>query len=60
MGTSHDQMVEDIRDATGIIGGIELNQWEEEFVDNIEERLSDGESLTEAQGEKLEEIWNRI
>lgn len=60
MGTSHEKMIEDIRDATGIIGGIELSQWEEEFVDSIEERLSDGESLTEAQGEKLEEIWNRV
>lgn len=59
--TKHDEMVEDIRSAEGCVtGGITLSQWEQEFVENIEERLAEGRSLTEGQGNKLEDIWNRI
>lgn len=59
--TRHDEMVEDIRSAEGCVtGGITLSQWEQEFVENIEARLADGRTLTEGQGHKLEDIWNRI
>jgi hypothetical protein len=53
-------MVEDIRSAEGCVNGIELNQWEEEFMESIEERLNAGRSLSEKQREKLQEIWDRI
>lgn len=59
--TKHDDMIEDIRSAEGCVtGGITLSQWEQEFVENIEERLGGGRTLTEGQAEKLEQIWNRI
>ncbi len=58
--TKHEQWVEDIRSADGAMGGIKLSQWEAEFVDDIEERLAKKLSLTPAQQEKLEEIWDRI
>lgn len=59
--TKHDEWVEDIRSAEGCVtGGITLSQWEQEFVANIEERLTEGRTLTEGQGNKLEDIWNRI
>lgn len=60
MSTRHEQMIEDIRNASGVMGGIKLTQWEEEFIDSIEDLLADEESLTEAQAEKLKEIWDRI
>lgn len=53
MSTRHEQMIEDIRNASGVIGGIKLTQWEEEFIDSIEDLLVDEESLTEPQSEKL-------
>jgi hypothetical protein len=55
-----EQMIEDIENASGVIGGIKLSQWEEEFMDSIKDRLSDEKSLTEPQIEKLKEIWDRI
>lgn len=54
---THLLMVEDIRDVSG---DIELNDWEEEFLDSIEERLENGRNLSERQAETLEKIWNRI
>jgi hypothetical protein len=53
-------MLEDIESADGAVGGITLNDWEQEFIDSIRGRLESGRDLTEAQGEKLEQIWNRI
>ena len=35
----------------------ELNEWETDFVANIQQRLSVGLNLTEAQTSKLEEIY---
>ncbi len=58
--TSHEVMIEDIRSADGVQGGITLSQWEGEFVESIESRLGDGKSLTEKQAEALEKIWDRI
>jgi hypothetical protein len=55
-----EQMIDDIENASGVIGGIKLSQWEEEFMDSIKDRLSDEKSLTEPQIEKLKEIWDRI
>lgn len=60
MSTRHEQMIDDIKNASGVMGGIKLTQWEEEFVDSINDRLADEKSLTEAQSDKLKEIWDRI
>ena len=54
--TSDEEMIEDIRNADGVSGGIKLNQWEQEFMDNIE----DLDSLSPGRREKLIEIWDRI
>lgn len=54
--TSDEEMIEDIRNADGVAGGIKLNQWEQEFMDNIEEL----DSLSPGRREKLIEIWDRI
>jgi hypothetical protein len=58
--TKHDQWVSDIRSADGAMEGISLTEWEEEFMESIEERLDDCESLTPKQAETLEAIWDRI
>jgi len=57
---SHEVMIEDIRGADGVHGGITLSQWEAEFVESIDSRLGDGRSLTDKQAETLEKIWDRI
>lgn len=54
------EMVEDIRSADGVSGGITLSEWEQEFVESIEDRLNSGKSLTPRQIEVLEGIWDRI
>lgn len=58
--SKHEEWIEYIRGANGVAGGITLSQWEEEFVESVEGRLQDGKTLTEAQAEKLEQIWDRI
>lgn len=58
--TRVEQMIQDIREAEGCMGGIKLNQWEEEFMDNIEDCIGEGKTLTRKQLLKLEEIWERI
>lgn len=59
--SKHHEMVEDIRSAEGCVtGGITLSQWEQEFVENIEERLGEGRTLTEGQADKLDQIWTRV
>lgn len=57
--SKHEEWIEYIRGANGVAGGT-LSQWEEEFVESVEGRLQDGKTLTEAQAEKLEQIWDRI
>ncbi len=54
------EMVEDVRSAEGCVNGIELNGWEEEFIDSIEDQLGEDRRLTEKQRDKLQEIWDRI
>jgi len=54
------EMVDDIRSAEGCVNGIELTQWEEEFMESIEERLDERRRITEKQLKKLEDIWDRI
>lgn len=41
-------------------GGIELNEWEQEFIESVEDALAENRSLTPLQMEKLEEIWGRV
>lgn len=48
--------------AEWIISGIEvndLNDWEEEFVEDIKEKIEEGRTLTEKQMLKLEEIYRK-
>jgi len=52
-------MINDIYDAEGIMGGIELTEWESEFLESIEELL-DERTLTINETTKLEEIYNKI
>lgn len=54
------QMLEDIGEADGVMGGIKLSDWESEFIDSVTTRLESGRALSEAQLESLEKIWNRI
>ena len=57
---SDKEMLEDIRSAEGCVNGITLTQWEEEFVESLEDQLGRGRRLTEKQRDKLREIWDRI
>lgn len=41
-------------------GGIELDEWEEEFVDSVEDYVADGKTLTHSQFNKLREIRDRF
>jgi hypothetical protein len=56
----HKEMLEDVQSADGAMGGIELNEWESEFIENIDDWLGDGKTLTPKQAESLEKIWDRI
>ena len=61
--TAPRQMIEDIRDAAAVgsrNGGIDINDWEEGFVSDLEDRLNDDWSLTGPQLETLTGIWDRI
>jgi len=37
-----------------------LSEWEAEFIDSLDSQLREGNSLTQKQQEKLEQIWERI
>jgi phosphoenolpyruvate carboxylase len=54
------KMVEEIMEEVGILGGIELNDWEESFMESITDQLDQRRRLSPAQMEKLEEIWNKL
>ena len=54
------EMLEDIRSADGVSGGITLSEWEGGFVDSIEDWLNRERTLTPKQKKRLEEIWDRI
>ncbi len=54
------EMLEDIKNADGVSGGVTLSEWEAEFVDSIDDWLNKGRTLTPKQGETLEKIWDRI
>lgn len=41
-------------------GGIELSEWEEEFMDVVEDALAENRTLSPAQQDKLEDIWGRV
>lgn len=49
------QMIKDIENRQE-----QLSDWEMQFVDNIDNRLGRGYSLTPTQSDKLEEIWDRL
>ena len=54
------EMLEDIRSADGVSGGITLDEKEGEFVDSCENRINDERSLTTRQLSWLTDIWDRI
>lgn len=63
MGSDVDQMISDIQDAARIPphnGGVELNEWEEGFIDSLADQRAEKKSLSEAQVEKLVQIWEKI
>jgi len=53
------EMAEEIASDVGN-NGIDLNDWEETFMESINDQLDRGRSLSEAQMEKLTEIWDKI
>ena len=54
------EMLDDINEAVGVAGGIELTPREEEFLADMEDLLADDRRLTDGQMEWLERIWNRV
>lgn len=58
--SKHEQWVEDINEANGVMGGIKLSLWELGFIESIQGKLEGGHTLTEKQAETLEKIWDRI
>ena len=53
------EWVDEIREDEAA-GGIELNDWEQEFMESVEDYLGDGKPLSPPMMEKLEEIWDRV
>ena len=56
------EMLEAIETATSIAprnGGLELDDWEEGFVNSITERVDNEKSLSERQIESLTKIWDK-
>ena len=53
------EWVDEIREDEAA-GGIELNDWEQEFMESVEDYLGDGKLLSPPMMEKLEEIWGRV
>ena len=41
------------------MGCTELNDWEREFIDSLERRLSEGKDLTWKQSKKLNQIYEK-
>lgn len=59
---SSQEMLEAIDTATSVAprnGGLELNNWETDFIASITEWLDNGRTLTEKQTERLKEIWDK-
>lgn len=42
------------------IADIDLNDWENEFIESVGDQIDKGKDLTEAQLYKLEQIWDKI
>ena len=56
------EMLENIETATSIAprnGGLDLDEWEANFVNSLTEQLDNGRRLSEKQMEKLSEIWDK-
>lgn len=57
------KMIEDVREAAIIgekNGGIDLSQYEEEFIDSVEDQLNADKILTGPQIDLLQGVWDRI
>lgn len=51
----HAQMIQDCESRES-----KLTDWERTFIDSLTKQVADGRALTEAQSEKLNEIWDRV
>ena len=49
------EIVEDLKDMTE-----KMNNWEQEFLQNVDERLSNGIGLTDRQIEIVNQIWDKV
>ncbi|CAB4130378.1 hypothetical protein UFOVP119_2 [uncultured Caudovirales phage] len=49
------RMIEDCEKREG-----QLSEWEQNFIQSLNERVGRGFSLTDRQSEKLEAIWERV
>ncbi len=54
------QMLEDIDSSSRCQNGIELSDWEEEFIESIQSRVDEGRGLSDRQLECLKKIWDRV
>lgn len=56
------EMIEGVRSAARVEvhnGGLELTEWEQTFVDNVERQLGRERDLSEKQLAILRELWDR-
>ncbi len=51
----HAQMVEDCEKRES-----RMDEWEQDFISSLSDRLGDGKSLTDRQADKLDEIWEKV
>ena len=49
------EIVEDLKDMIE-----KMNNWEQEFIQNVDERLSNGIGLTDRQIEIVNQIWDKV
>ena len=53
--SEHEQMITDCEKRQS-----KLTDWEQGFIQSLNERLGNNKGLTEKQAEKLEVIWERV
>ena len=39
---------------------VEVSKWEDEFLESIQDRLDNGKELTQAQEDKLHQIYDKV
>ena len=51
---------ENVVDIPSATGGPGYNQWEQEFLESLRNRIDEGRTLTEPQLAVLKKLWDRI